>query len=122
MLQHPPIDGGPSKGKKFRIGSLTAAFSGPTSVQSYYVTPPFSPVPNKGGKLRPGYFTLAVSMLPDKGDKMRIGHSIPSPSRGPTSGRSYYVTPEFSAVPYKGDKIRIGFLTLAFSGDTSGRN
>ena len=45
--------------------------------------------------------TPSLSGVPNKGDKIR-GDCLPLPSRGPTSGRDYYVTPVFSGVPKKG--------------------
>ena len=103
----------PNRGTNLKLATSSLTSRGPTSWQNCYITPAlswseqgqqiqnwlphpcllgvhkFSPVPDKGGKLRPGYFTPAFSVVRNKGDKIRIGYLITLPSRGPTSGRTY---------------------------------
>ena len=134
----PACSGVPNKGDKFRIATSPLPSRGPTSGRNCYITPTFSGVPNKGrtnSELATSYLRLlgdpqvggiATPPLhcrwsPTKGTKSELAAS-PLPSRGPTSGLNYYVTPAFSGFPNKGDKFRIATSPLPSRGPTSGRN
>ena len=91
------ISGLPNKADKFRIGYLTPSLLGGPQVGGIAK----SPLHSRGS--------------PTKGTKSELVAS-PLPSRGPTSGRNFYVTPTFSGVPESGDKIKSGYLTTALSG------
>ena len=121
LLHDPSIVRGPNKGNKFRIACLTpsrvtGAFSGPTIVQKYCATPPISAVPNKGDKVRLGYFTPAFPGVPNKWDKIRIGYITPAFS-GDHSWAKWLCNLCIPRVPNKRGESQNGLPhTFAFSG------
>ena len=85
--------GSPKKGTKSELATSPLPSRGPTSGWNCYITPTFSGVPSKGGKIKSSKVVTS-----------------PRLSWGPTSGRNCYITPAFSGVPSKGDKINSGCI------------
>ena len=92
-----------------------------------YLTPAFSGVLKKWGKIRSGYISPAfsraqdwvellhnpfVSRVPQKVRKLELAAS-PLPCRRPKMGWKHTITCVVSGVPGKGNKIRNCYITLA---------
>ena len=132
LLHNPYSLGGPQQGgQNQKVPTSLLPSRGPTRERTYYITPAFSGVPNKGDKIKSGYLTIALSGAhkraellhnpcilggPQQGGQNQKVATSPLPSRGPTRERNCYITPAFSGVRNKRDKIKSGNLTRAFLG------
>ena len=100
-----PKEGGNATSPLHSRGSPTKGTnqSGPKRGRKCYITPAFSAVTNKGGKIKAG--------PKEGGNATSPLHSRRSPTKGtnqsrPKRGRKCYITPTFSGVPNKGDKSK----------------
>ena len=109
---------------------------GPTRGRNCYVAPPFSGVPNKGGRIRRGFLTPALLRAHKRAELLRNPCNLGGPQQGgqiqkwlphhclvegTQNGGDMLHNPHILGDPKHGGEITCSYLTLAFSAPKRGR-